>query len=71
MRDELREMIRKYEEHREPPRETFLGVPFETPRPDALALMTVTLERYRAHFSPEEEIEYLKKLDCFTRLICE
>lgn len=71
MREELREMIRNYEKNREPPRETFLGVPFETPRPDAVALMTVTLERYRAHFTPEEEIEYLKKLDCFTRLICE
>lgn len=71
MRDELREMILKYEKNRVMPRETFLGVPFETPRPDAIAMMTVTLERYRAHFTPEEEIEYLKKLDRFTRLICE
>lgn len=71
MREELREMIRIYEKNREPPREALLGVPFEAPRPDVLALMTVTLERYRAHFTPEEEIEYLKELDHFTRLICE
>lgn len=71
MRDELREIVRKYEEHREPPREALLGVPFEAPRPDVLALMTVTLERYRAHYTPEEEVEYLKKLDYYTRLICE
>lgn len=71
MREELREMIRKYEEYREPPREVILGVPLELPGPDAVALMTVTLERYRAHFTPEEEIRYLKKLDRYTRLICE
>ena len=71
MREELREMIRNYEKNREPPRETLLGVWLETPGPEAVALMTVTLERYRAHFTAEEEIEYLKKLDRFTRLICE
>lgn len=70
MRDELREMIRKYEEHREPPKEVILGVPLEPPGAEALAAMTVTLERYRAHYTPEEEVEYLKALDHYTRELC-
>ncbi len=63
MREDLREMIRSYEHKK--------GQPSESVSPEFLAVIQVTVERHRAHYSLEEEAEYLKELDRYTRKICE
>lgn len=62
MREELREMIRSYEAPR--------CRPSELVSPQSLARMQVVIERNRAHYSMEEEAEFLKELDRYTREIC-
>ena len=62
MRDELREMVRNYESKRKRPDRL-------TP-PEAMAGLQLVLEKERAHYTPEEEVEYLKALDRYTRELC-
>ncbi|MBQ8961637.1 MAG: hypothetical protein IJ071_10580 [Ruminococcus sp.] len=62
MRDELREMIRNYESHRERPK--------RITAPKTLAAMQLVFEKERAHYTLEEEAEYLKALDRYTRELC-
>lgn len=62
MRDELREMIRNYESRRKRPA--------RITKPKALAAMQLAFEKERAHYTLDEEVEYLKALDLYTRELC-
>lgn len=62
MRDELREMIRNYESRRKRPD--------RITKPKALAAMQLVFEKERAHYTLDEEVEYLKALDHYTRELC-
>lgn len=62
MRDELIEMIRNYERKR--------VCPARVLKPHTLAALQIAIEKERAHYSPEEEVEYLKALDRYTRELC-
>lgn len=62
MRDELREMIRNYESRRKRPA--------RITKPKTLAAMQLAFEKERAHYTLDEEVEYLKALDYYTRELC-
>lgn len=62
MRDELREMIRNYESRRKRPD--------RITKPKTLAAMQLAFEKERAHYTLDEEVEYLKALDHYTRELC-
>ena len=62
MRDELREMIRKYESRRKRPA--------RITKPKVLASLQLVIEKERAHYTLDEEVEYLKALDHYTRELC-
>lgn len=62
MRDELREMIQNYESRRKRPA--------RITKPKTLAAMQLVLEKERARYTLDEEVEYLKALDHYTRELC-
>ncbi len=62
MRDELREMILNYESRRKRPA--------RITKPKVLASLQLVIEKERAHYTLDEEVEYLKALDHYTRELC-